>query len=346
MFKTATVNQVAAAFLKNRKCFFNKNKFSVRDNFIMDQNIKIFSGSSNPKLAKGIADRLGLKLAEIELKKFSDGEISVKIKENVRNTEIFIIQSTCSPVNDNLMELLLIIDAARRASANSITAVIPYFGYARQDRKVEPRVPISSKVVANMLMKSGIKRVLTMDLHADQIQGFFDIPVDNLFGSLICVDHVLNMKIKNLVVISPDAGGVDRARFYAKKVDAGLAIIDKRRERANVSEVMNILGDVKGKNCIIIDDIIDTAGSISGAARALKENGADRVFCYAAHGVFSGNAYERLKEAPFEEIFFTDSIPIDESKKLKNMHILPVANMFGEAIRRIHKGESISSLFV
>jgi ribose-phosphate pyrophosphokinase len=185
-----------------------------------------------------------------------------------------------------------------------------------------------------------------MDLHAGQIQGFFDIPVDNLFGSLICVDHIVKMKINNLVVVSPDAGGVDRARYYARKVNAGLAIIDKRRERANVSEVMNILGDVKGKNCILIDDIIDTAGSIAGAARALKENGADKVFCYAAHGVFSGSAYEKLKEAPFEEIMFTDSIPVDESKKLKNMYILSVANMFGEAISRIHKGESISSLFV
>jgi ribose-phosphate pyrophosphokinase len=312
----------------------------------MNQSVKIFSGTSNPKLAKGIADHLGMGLSDIELKKFSDGEISVKIKENVRGAEIFIVQSICNPVNDHLMELLLIIDAARRASANSITAVIPYFGYARQDRKVEPRVPISSKVVANVLQTSGIKRVLTMDLHADQIQGFFDIPVDNLFGSLICVDHILKMKIKDLVVVSPDAGGVDRARFYAKKVNAGLAIIDKRREMANVSEVMNILGDVKGKNCILIDDIIDTAGSISGAAKALKEKGADKIFCYAAHGVLSGKAYEKLKEAQFEEIIFTDTIPVDESKKLKNMFILSVANMFGEAIRRIYKSESISSLFV
>lgn len=312
----------------------------------MDNNIKIFSGTSNPKLAKGIAEHLNMRLSEIELKRFSDGEISVKIKENIRNTEIFIVQSTCCPVNDNLMELLLMIDAARRASVKSVTAVIPYFGYARQDRKVEPRVPISSKVVANLLETSGIKRVLTMDLHADQIQGFFDIPVDNLFGSLICVEHIKNMQAKNLVVVSPDAGGVDRARFYARKVNAGLAIIDKRREMANVSEVMNILGDVRGKTCILIDDIIDTAGSISGAARALKENGADKVFCYAAHGVFSGKAYEKLKEAPFEEIIFTDTIPVDESKKLKNMHILSVASLFGEAIKRIYKGESISSLFV
>ncbi|MFH0976081.1 MAG: ribose-phosphate pyrophosphokinase [Spirochaetota bacterium] len=312
----------------------------------MSDKMKIFSGTSNPKLAKGITDHLGMTLSDIELKKFSDGEISVKIKENVRGAEIFVVQSTCGPVNDNIIELLLIIDAARRASANSITAVIPYFGYARQDRKVEPRVPISSKVMANILQTSGIKRVLTMDLHADQIQGFFDIPVDNLFGSLMCVDHILKMKIKDLVVVSPDAGGVDRARFYARKVNAGLAIIDKRREMANVSEVMNILGDVRGKNCILIDDIIDTAGSISGAARALRENGADKVFCYAAHGVFSGKAYEKLKEAPFEEIIFTDTIPVDETKKLNNMRILSVASLFGEAIKRIYKGESISSLFV
>ncbi len=312
----------------------------------MSYKMKIFSGNSNPKLAKGIANHLGMDLSEIELKKFSDGEISVKIKENVRNVEIFIIQSTCSPANDHIIELLLMVDAARRASANSITAVIPYFGYARQDRKVEPRVPISSKVIANLLQISGIKRVLTMDLHADQIQGFFDIPVDNLLGSLVCVDYLKGMKIKDLVVVSPDTGGVNRARFYAKRVNAGLAIIDKRREKANFSEIMNIIGDVKNKNCILIDDIIDTAGSISGAAKALKQNGADKIFCYASHGLFSGKAFENLEEANFEEIIFTDTIPINESKKLKNMRILSVANLFGEAIKRISEGESISSIFV
>ena len=312
----------------------------------MNDKIKIFSGTSNPKLAQGIVEHMGLKLSEIELSRFSDGEISVKIKENVRNAEIFIVQSTCNPVNDHIIELMLMTDAARRASAKSITAVIPYFGYARQDRKVEPRVPISSKVIANMLQTSGVKRVLTMDLHADQIQGFFDIPVDNLFGSLICIDYILKMKMQDLVVVSPDAGGVDRARFYAKKVNAGLAIIDKRREKANVSEVMHVIGDVKGKNCILVDDIIDTAGSISGAARALKENGANKVYCYAVHPVFSGKAFERLDEAPFEEIIITNTIPIEESKKLDKMRILSVADLFAEAIERIHKGESVSSLFL
>lgn len=308
--------------------------------------MKIFSGSSNPELAGKIARVLKMPLSEIELKKFSDGEISVKIKENVRNVNVFFIQSTSSPVNDNIMELLLMIDAAQRASAKSITAVIPYFGYSRQDRKVEPRVPISAKVVANVIQKNGVNRVLTMDLHADQIQGFFDIPVDNLFGSLICVDFLKSKNIPNLVVVSPDSGGVDRARYYAKKVGAGLAIIDKRREMANVSEVMHVIGDVAGKNCILIDDIIDTGGSISGAANALKDNGALKVYCYAAHGVFSGKAYEKLSKAPFEEIIFTDTIPVDKSKQLPNMRILSVADLFGEAIKRIHGGESISSLFL
>ncbi len=308
--------------------------------------MKIFSGSSNPILAKKIASYLEMPIGEVELKKFSDGETSVKLKENVRGVNVFLIQSTCCPVNDNIIELLLLIDAAQRASAKSVTTVIPYFGYARQDRKVEPRVPISAKVIANVIQKTGVNRVLTMDLHADQIQGFFDIPVDNLFGSLICVDFLKKKNIDNLVVVSPDSGGVDRARYYAKKVGAGLAIIDKRREMANVSEVMHVIGDVAGKNCILIDDIIDTGGSISGAANALKKNGALMVYCYAAHGVLSGNAYERLGKAPFEEIIFTDTIPVNPGKKLPNMTILSVADLFGEAIKRIHYGESISSLFL
>ncbi len=312
----------------------------------MNSDIKIFSGSSNQELAGKIVKYLGIELGEVELKRFSDGESSVKIKENVRGANVFIVQSTCKPGNDHIIELLLMVDAASRASASSITAVIPYFGYARQDRKVEPRVPISAKVIANVIHAAGVNRVLTMDLHADQIQGFFDIPVDNLFGSLICVDHLKNMNIDDIVVVSPDAGGVDRARYYARKVKAGLAIIDKRREMANVSEVMHVIGDVKGKNCILVDDMIDTGGSISGAARALKENGALNVYCYAAHGVFSGNAYEKLGDAPFEEIIFTDTIPVNQSKKLPNMRILSVADLFGEAIKRIHKGESISSLFL
>ena len=312
----------------------------------MDSQLKIFSGSSNPELAKKIAEYLKMPLSDVELKKFSDGETSVKLKENVRGVNVFLVQSTSCPVNDNIIELLLMIDAAQRASAKSVTTVIPYFGYARQDRKVEPRVPISAKVIANVIQKTGVNRVLTMDLHADQIQGFFDIPVDNLFGSLLCVDFLKSKNIENLVVVSPDSGGVDRARYYAKKVEAGLAIIDKRREMANVSEVMHVIGDVAGKNCILIDDIIDTGGSISGAAKALKDNGALKVYCYAAHGVLSGNAYEKLSKAPFEEIIFTDTIPVNKSKKLQNMRILSVADLFGEAINRIHNGESISSLFL
>lgn len=312
----------------------------------MDKHIKIFSGSSNPALVQGMVDHLKIKMSEVELKRFSDGEISVKIKENVRGADIFIVQSTCCPVNDNIIELLLMVDAARRASAKSITAVIPYFGYARQDRKVEPRVPISSKVIANIIQETGVNRVLTMDLHADQIQGFFDIPVDNLFGSLMCVKYLQKMKIDDLVIVSPDAGGVERARYYAKNLNAGLAIIDKRREKANVSEVMHLIGEVAGKNCVLVDDMIDTAGSISGAAKALKEKGANRVFCFAIHAVLSGKAYERLAAAPFEEIIFTDTIPVDQSRKLPNMRVLSVAELFGEAIKRIHDGESISSLFI
>ena len=312
----------------------------------MSDRIKVFSGSSNQNLASKIGAYLGIELSEIELNRFSDGEISVKIKENVREANLFIIQSICNPGNDHIIELLLIIDAACRASARRITAVIPYFGYARQDRKIEPRVPISSKVVSNIIQTTGANRILTMDLHADQIQGFFDIPVDNLFGTPIVIDYFKNLDIGEMVVVSPDTGGVDRARYFAKKMNSSLAIIDKRREQANISEVMHVIGDVKGKNCIIIDDMIDTGGSISGAANALKAQGAEVVYCYATHGILSGNAYERLKNAPFEEIILTDTIPIDQSKILPNMRILSVSNLFGEAIRRIHNGESVSSLFI
>ncbi|MDY6968974.1 MAG: ribose-phosphate pyrophosphokinase [Spirochaetota bacterium] len=312
----------------------------------MSNKMKVFSGSSNHNLANKIADYLDIKLSAIELTRFSDGETSVKILENVRELDVFIIQSTCCPGNDNIIELLLMIDAAYRASAHRITAVIPYFGYARQDRKVEPRVPISSKVISNIIQTTGANRILTMDLHADQIQGFFDIPVDNLFGSPIVIDYFNRLNAQNLVVVSPDAGGVDRARYFAKKLNVNLAIIDKRREHANISEVMNVIGDVNGKNCILIDDMIDTGGSISGAARALKEQGAEHVYCYATHGILSGNAYEKLQNAPFEEILLTDTIPIDKTKQLPNINILSVAKLFGEAIRRIHNGESVSSLFI
>ena len=308
--------------------------------------LKIFSGSSNSALANEIARYLGTELSGIDLKRFKDGEISVKIKDNVRAHDVFIIQSTCNPSNDNIMELLLMIDAAVRASASRITAVIPYFGYARQDRKVEPRGPISAKVVSNIVQVTGADRVLTMDLHADQIQGFFDIPVDNLYASPIAIDYLNSLSLQNVVVVSPDAGGVDRARFLAKRINAGLAIIDKRRPEANVSDVMNVIGEVKGRNCILIDDIVDTAGSITKAALALKERGANDVYSLFSHPVLSDNAVDNLKMAGFKEIIFTNSIPLAEYKRLDNMKVLSIAPLFGEAIRRIHNGESVSSLFI
>ena len=315
-------------------------------NFMNNSPLKLFSGSSNIELAKEIAGYLGTELSGIELKRFKDGEISVKLKDNVRAHDVFIIQSTCNPSNDHIMELLLMIDAAVRASASRITAVIPYFGYARQDRKVEPRVPISAKVVSNIIQVTGADRVLTMDLHADQIQGFFDIPVDNLYASPIAIDYLKSLSLENVVVVSPDAGGVDRARFLAKKLNSSLAIIDKRRAEANVVDIMNVIGEVKGKNCILIDDIVDTAGSITKAAFALKERGANDVYCLFSHAVLSDNAVDNLRRAEFKEIIFTNSIPLPDHKKLRNMQILSIAPLFGEAIRRIHNGESVSSLFI
>ncbi|PKL41160.1 MAG: ribose-phosphate pyrophosphokinase [Spirochaetae bacterium HGW-Spirochaetae-1] len=308
--------------------------------------LKIFSGSSNPELSQEIASYLNVELARLELKRFMDGEISVKLKDNVRGHDVFIIQSTCNPTNDNVVELLLIIDAAMRASASRITVVIPYYGYARQDRKVEPRVPISAKVMANIIQVTGADRVLTMDLHADQIQGFFDIPVDNLFATPIAIDYVKTLRIKDVAVVSPDAGGVDRARFFARFINAGLAIVDKRRPEANVAEVMHVIGDVKGKNCIMIDDMVDTGGSISKACLALKEFGAKDVYCLFTHPVLSGEAGSKLLSAGFKEIICMNTIPVREEKQLENMTVLSVAPLFGEAIRRIHNGESVSSLFV
>lgn len=312
----------------------------------MSDAMKILSGSSNRLLAEEIARYLGIPLAEVELKKFKDGEISVKIGENIREVDLFIVQSTCNPANDHLIELLLLIDAALRASAKRITAVIPYFGYARQDRKVEPRVPISAKVVANMLQAAGAKRILAMELHSDQIQGFFDIPVDNLISAPITVEYFKRLNIENPVVVSPDTGGVVRARFYAKKLNAGLAIIDKRRPQANECQIMHVIGDVKGKDCILVDDMIDTAGSISGAAKALKENGAKDIYCVSTHPILSNGASIKLKNAGYKEIVLTNTIPIPDVKKLNNMTVLSVAPLLGEAIRRIHDGESVSSLFV
>jgi len=308
--------------------------------------LKVFSGLSNNALALEITRYLGIELSDIELKRFKDGEISVKIKDNVREHDVFIIQSTCNPSNDHIMELLFIIDAAVRASARRITAVIPYFGYARQDRKVEGRVPISAKVVANIIQATGASRVLTMDLHAEQIQGFFDIPVDNLYATPIAIKYITGLNIENVVVVSPDTGGVDRARFLAKKLDTSLAIIDKRRTEANVSDVMNVIGEVTGRNCLLVDDIADTAGSISKAAIALKERGAKDIYCFFSHPVLSDNAVENLRMAEFKEIIFTDSIPHPKEKMLDNMKVLSIAPLFGEAIRRINEGESVSSLFL
>ncbi len=308
--------------------------------------MKIISGSSNTQLAQEIASYLDIKLADVELKKFKDGEISVKIGENIREVDLFIVQGTSNPANDHLMELLLLIDAAFRASAKRITAVIPYFGYARQDRKVEPRVPISAKVVANILQATNVKRILTMELHSDQIQGFFDIPVDNLMATPIVIDYLNSLNIENGVIVSPDTGGVVRARFIAKRLKASLAIIDKRRPEANVCEVMNVIGEVKGRNCILVDDMIDTGGSISEAAHALRESGARDIYCVSTHAVLSGDAPAKLKNAGFKEIVVTNTIPIPASKQMENMTVLSIAPLFGEAIRRIHNGESVSSLFI
>ncbi len=310
--------------------------------------MKLFSGSSNRSLAQEIAEYLGIELSETELRKFKDGEISIKIGENVRGVDTFIVQSTSYPANDNLMELLLMVDAAMRASAQRITIVIPYYGYARQDRKVEPRVPISAKVVANLLQSVGVDRVLTMELHSDQIQGFFDIPVDNLFGSPLMIDYLKSLNLHEPTVVSPDTGGTERARFLAKNLNAELAIVDKRRPVANESEVMNVIGEVnvKGHDCILIDDMIDTAGSITGAARALRDLNARDIYCVSTHAVLSDIASEKLRKADFKEIIVTNTIAIPEEKVLPNMTILSMAPLFGEAIRRIHNGESVSSLFI
>ncbi|MDH5716882.1 MAG: ribose-phosphate pyrophosphokinase [Spirochaetia bacterium] len=312
----------------------------------MSRDIKIFSGSANKSLAKEVAKHAKLELGKIELTRFSDGEISVKIRENVRGANVFVIQSTGYPANDNIMELLLIIDALRRASAYKITVVIPYYGYGRQDRKVEPRVPISAKVVAKVIESIGANRMLCMDLHADQIQGFFDIPVDHLFSAPVIIDYFKKEAIEDLIIVSPDSGGAERARFFGKQLNVEMAIIDKRREKANQCDVMHIVGNVKNKNCVLIDDMIDTAGTICNAANALKEHGAKRVFAASTHGVLSGPAIERLSKAPFDEIIITNTLSIPEEKRLKNMKILSVASLISKAIERIHEEKSVSSLFI
>ena len=311
--------------------------------------IKLFAGNATPELAKRISERLYTSLGDATVGRFSDGEIQVQINENVRGSDVFIIQSTCSPTNDNLMELIVMVDALRRASAGRITAVIPYFGYARQDRRVRSaRVPITAKVVADFLSSVGVDRVLTCDLHAEQIQGFFDVPVDNVFGSPVLL-HDIQKKtdLENPIVVSPDIGGVVRARAIAKLLnDSDMAIIDKRRPKANVSQVMHIIGDVAGRDCILVDDMIDTGGTLCKAAEALKERGAKRVFAYATHPVFSGSAVKNIANDALDEIVVTDTIPLSKDiKALGKVRVLTLSGMLAEAIRRISNEESISAMF-
>ena len=315
------------------------------------ENIKIFCGNSNPKFAKNICKDLGVDLGKAEVKTFADGEASVSLLETVRGADVFLVQSTCKPVNDHLMELLVMCDACRRASAGRITAVIPYFGYARQDRKAKSRDPISAKLVANMITAAGADRVLTMDLHAAQIQGFFDIPLDHLLGNPTFVDYYLakfpetEYNHDDFVVVSPDVGSVGRARAFAAKVHMGLAIVDKRRQKANVCEVMNVIGDVKGKTCILFDDMVDTAGSLCNAAKALTEQGAKEVYACATHGVLSGPAYDRIEESPIKEMVFLNTIPEVRNTPSGKLKFLDVSHVFARAIEHVHGGTSIADLF-
>ncbi len=310
--------------------------------------LKLFSGSAHPQLAQEIADFLGVPVGQARLHRFPDTEVSFQIDENIRGTDVFVVQPTCRPVDANLVELCIMMDAFRRSSAARITAVIPYYGYARQDRKDKPRVPISAKLVANLLSAAGAHRVLTMDLHKAQIQGFFDIPVDHLFAAPVIIDYLSRQRFPDLTVVSPDAGGAERARAYAKRLDAELAIIDKRRStETNVAEVMHVIGDVQGRTCVLQDDIIDTAGTITKAATALKANGAGRVIACAVHGVLSGPALERIEKAPIDELVVTNTIPQDSiEQKSSKVKCLSVARLLGQAIRSIHEETSVSSLFV
>lgn len=314
---------------------------------MVSNSLMVFSGNANPKLALSVTQHLNIPLGRATVNRFSDGEVAVEINENVRGQDVFVLQSTCAPTNDNLMELMIMVDALRRASARRITAAIPYYGYARQDRRPRSaRVAISAKVVANMLQSVGVDRVLTMDLHADQIQGFFDIPVDNIYSTPVLLNDILAHQYPNLMVVSPDVGGVVRARAMAKALDVDLAIIDKRRPRANVAEIMNIIGEVKGCTCVITDDIVDTAGTLCNAASALKERGAVRVLAYAAHPVLSGNAVDRITNSPLDELVITDTIPLrPEAEACPKIRQLSCAALIGETISRIANESSVSSLF-
>ncbi len=308
----------------------------------------VFTGNANPGLAAEIVKHLGTNLGAMDVGRFSDGEVTVEIKQNVRARDVFVVQSTCAPTNENLMELLIMVDALKRSSAQSISAVIPYFGYARQDRRPRStRVPISAKVVANLLQTVGVERVLTMDLHADQIQGFFDIPVDNIYASPILLGDLRQKNYENLIVVSPDVGGVVRARALAKQLGTDLAIIDKRRPKANVSEVMHVIGDIDGRNCVIMDDMIDTAGTLVKAAEVLKERGAKQVYAYCTHPIFSGPAIERIASgSALDEVVVTNTIPLSAAAQAcGKIRQISVAPLFGETIRRVQNGESVSSLF-
>mgnify|MGYP001304832027 FL=1 len=309
--------------------------------------LKLFLGSAHPALGKEITEFLGVPIGQAKLRRFPDSEVSFQIEENIRGTDVFIVQPTCSPVDQNLIELCVMIDAFRRSSALRITAVIPYYGYARQDRKDKPRVPISAKLVANLLSAAGANRVLTMDLHKPQIQGFFDIPVDHLFAAPVVIDYLSRLNESELTLVSPDAGGAERARAYAKRLGADLAIVDKRRSDDGTTEVMNVVGEVEGRVCIIQDDIVDTAGTLCSAAQALADTGARRVLACAVHGVLSGSALERVEKSPLEELIVTNTIPLESARERSDkLHVLSVATLLGNAIKNIHEETSVSSLFV
>lgn len=311
------------------------------------QEIKVFSGNANTALAKEICQRMNIPLGNAVVGRFSDGEINIQIMDNVRGMDVFVVQPTSSPVNRHLMELLIMIDALKRASAARITAVLPYYGYGRQDRKVQPRVPITSKLVADLITSAGANRVLTMDLHAGQIQGFFNIPVDNLFAAPVILDHLRTKKFTNLTVVSPDAGGVERARAFAKRLDAALAIIDKRRDKPNVAQVMHIIGDVKGHDCLLLDDMVDTAGTLTEGAAALRANGAGSISAACTHAVLSGPAIKRINDSALDELLTTNTIALDsKQQECRKLTVLSVAPIFSEAITRIHEETSLSSLFV
>jgi len=314
---------------------------------VRSREIKIFSGNSNQALAKEICQKMTLPLGNALVGQFSDGEINVQIVDNVRGMDVFVVQPTASPVNQNLMELLIMIDALKRASATRITAVVPYYGYSRQDRKVQPRVPITSKLVADLITSAGASRVLTMDLHAGQIQGFFNIPVDNLFAAPVILEYLRSKKFKNLTVVSPDAGGAERARAFAKRLNAALAIIDKRRDKPNEAQVMHIIGDVKGHDCLLLDDMVDTAGTLTEGAAALRANGAGTISAACSHAVLSGPAIQRINNSALDELITTNTIALEsKQQECKKLTVLSVAQLLAEAITRIHEETSLSSLFV